>query len=164
MTLKNNIVVRLIKGFYNFILRIFRKEEKKVYKSRNNIDKWSEFEKELCTLINEYKTQNNIRTLEPDELIYLHSELRAIHYKQLNQLDDHIGLQQTREILHAFGLKSIGENLGVFPEEVTAKQVLHAWVHSPGHKAILDNRNSKFIGVGEATRGRKKFVCLLVAY
>lgn len=145
------------------MIKCFKNLFKKKYppfQNKNNLHQWSSFEQELQLLVDNYRTKE----LEPSELLYLHAERRALELKKLGRLDNHAGFNYTRSYILDLGIKFVSENLALFDKDADADDVLFAWVQSEPHRKLLEKHSIKYIGIAEAVSGRKKFICLLVAY
>lgn len=151
-----------MKRLWNFIKRIFIRD-KIIYPHRNNSSQWHEVELRILHFVNTERLIAGLPAVEPDKTLRLFAEGRAIHYKVLGRLDNHVGLNKIVGTLNDLGLRAVGENLYRGSIESYASEIVRAWMNSPGHKKVILNKNMRYCGVGFAHDNKRKYICLLVA-
>ena len=141
------------------LLRLFKRKPKLVYPHRDNWSQWDNFEKELLDCVNKERISRGIPILIPDETLQLEAENRAIHYRELGELDKHIGFSAINCRLTDLGAKVSGENLAIGYQ--SAETTVHAWMNSSGHRDLILNKGMIYCGMGFVRLKKKTFECMI---
>ncbi len=112
------------------------------------------YEKEVVRLVNEERAKYGLSALTEDWELS-----RVARYKSQDMKDKKYFSHTSPtygspfEMMKAFGLsyRYAGENIAM--GQRTPKEVVNAWMNSPGHKANILNASYKKIGVGYVTGG-----------
>lgn len=111
---------------------------------------------ELLELHNAQRQEPLSMIIELDKAAQLHAEWMA----ENNDMDHYENNPAKRDLSKRVERewKAIGENIAC--GQLTADQVTNDWMHSPGHRANILNRNFHHVGFGIATSNRnEKYWC-----
>ena len=91
---------------------------------------------DILVLVNEHRTSIGLNTIERDQQYASAYAVEHTKYMIENKLVNHDNFQSRSAALKNRGAKRVGENVAYGYE--TAESVVYAWLHSPGHKDIIE--------------------------
>ena len=123
---------------------------------------YTDIELEILDLVNDYRTSKGLNTLIKLDII---SSVALSHTNYMVETGEvnHANFPQRNEnlIINA-GAKSVGENVAYGYS--SAKGVVHAWIKSDGHRAIIENEKYTHFGIStkQNSKGRNFFTHMFI--
>lgn len=126
-----------------------KKQKRKDYRSVDNLSDWNAFEKEVFRLVNLERLKVNKAPIKPDLNLHHLARRRAkidfVGKTQISHADGE-GSKAYYDKISALGMRSPLENLAGKIDEPS--QVVHAWMHSKGHRDLILSPLTQLVGVG----------------
>ena len=118
---------------------------------------YNEFESKLVLLINDYRQNLGLNTLELVNHISYKSEEHNYYMIDNNVFNHDYFQQRSDNLIHVLGAERVGENIAYNYQ--TAESAFAAWLNSPAHKANIEGDYTHF-GISVTTNpetGRKYY-------
>lgn len=160
-----------MKKFFKLIADLFRRifgkksKPKIVYIPINNIDEWSEEQKSIVNLINEYRESLGKSLVVPEKSGWEQAKLRVdyqINYHAESGEISHSQVGVAFKALKSLGFSGVAEILGYGYS--SPESIVNAWKKSDGHNKVLKG-NYKYVGIFHAKNSLgRNFYCGLFYY
>jgi len=132
----------------------------------NNItdvkEEYTEIELEIMNLVNNYRTENGLKKLEPLNIV---STVALSHTNYMVDMDttSHDNFSTRQELLFEnAGAISVGENVAYGFN--SGQGAVSAWLKSVDHKSIIENENYTHFGISieKNSNGRNYFTQIFI--
>lgn len=125
-----------------------------------NVIEWEDNEKLLFNMINEYRIDNNVQKIIPDDVHYELAINRNYENIEIGTIS-HEKFSKTFRILIHSGLNWAGENLAF--GYTKNESVLKAWIKSERHNKNLLREDWVYGGLSIIQDNKYKYYCLILS-
>ena len=119
---------------------------------------YNDTELKLVALINDYRASIGLNTLEVINHISYKSEEHNIYMIDNNVVNHDYFQQRTNNLIQVLDAEKVGENVAYNYQ--TAESVMSAWLHSPSHKANIEEADWTHMGISvtvDVNTGKKYY-------
>lgn len=123
---------------------------------------YSQIEIEILDLVNDYRIENGLTSLERLNIISTVAESHTNYMAETDQVSHDNFYERHQLLVNNAEAKVVGENVGFGYS--SAKGVVNAWINSDSHRLILETENYTHFGISTAqnSEGRNYFAQIFI--